>query len=164
MITAREFEVLAVTLRPKLVSSALPVVREDALAEDVAQDTLLKLWTIRNDLDRYRSVEALAMVMARHIAINATRGRRPQYCVELNETMATVQSPEEEMMQHEYAGYIDSVLASLPENSRTLITMRHIEGYDNQTIAAILGTSEGAVRTALSRARKRIAECFGIDS
>ena len=42
------------------------------------------------------------------------------------------------------------------------VGLRHIEGYDNARIASLLGTSEGAVRTAVSRARRRVAEAFGI--
>lgn len=64
------------------------------------------------------------------------------------------------MVRHEAAAEVDRILAALPESQQTLIRLRHVEGYDNASIAAILGSSEGAVRTALSRARRRVAEIF----
>ena len=45
-------------------------------------------------------------------------------------------------------------------SQQTLLRLRHIEGYDNTAIANLLGTSEGAVRTALCRARRRVALIF----
>ena len=56
MMTDSEFEILARELRPQLVASARAVVHDSATAEDVAQDALLKLWTMRADLDRCHNV------------------------------------------------------------------------------------------------------------
>ncbi len=163
MMTLREFEILARSLRPQLVRTALGVLRDSDAAEDVAQDTLLKLWTMRDNLGRYRSVEALASVMAHRMALNIVRANAPGRGVELSETMAISPSAEDELLARENGEYVDAVLASLPLPQQTLIRLRHIDGYDNATIAALLGSTEGAVRTALSRARRRVAEAFGID-
>lgn len=70
-----EFERMAPPLRKRIVSMVLGMsASADAdLADDVAQDTLLRLWTIRDKLDEYRSVDSLAMVIARHRAIDLLR-------------------------------------------------------------------------------------------
>ena len=162
MMTDSEFEILARELRPQLVASARAVVHDSATAEDVAQDALLKLWTMRADLDRCHNVSALGKIMARRMALNIIRGNTPGSTVEISEVDAATPSPEDEYLHRERGAYIDSVLASLPPAQQTLIRLRHIEGYDNARIASLLGTSEGAVRTAVSRARRRVAEAFGI--
>lgn len=165
MMTEKEFAQLAVELRPRLLRTASGVLGADAgTAQDVVQDTLLKLWSMRADIDRYRSVEALACVIAHRLALNVVRANTPGRFVELDQCAGAVDSPEDDMMARERTERVDAVLASLPEAQRTLIRMRHEQGYDNATIAALLGTSEGAVRTALCRARARVAALFGISN
>ena len=65
----KEFETIVPALRDRIVSLVgrmVPPGSGSDMAEDVAQDTLLRLWSRRDTLDSYRSVEALAMVMARN--------------------------------------------------------------------------------------------------
>lgn len=162
-MTRIDFETLALSLRPLIVRTARSIVGNGDEAEDIAQDTLLKLWSIRDSLDRYKSVEALVTVIARNYAINSLRlsGRMSSVPVEQLESVAVTElSPEEQMLIQEDKKHEEAVLARLPESQRILIRLRHVEGYDNSTIAAMLGSSEGAVRTALSRARRHVAELF----
>ncbi len=159
-MTTTEFEILARNLQPRLVRTARAIVGDEA--EDVAQETMLKLWSLRDSLDEYRSVEALAVLMSRRMAINAVRDRHPGRLTGLEEAQATVESAEEAVISRQRSEYVDSVLASLPDTQQTLLRLRHIEGYDNASIAQLLGTSEGAVRTALSRARRAVAKVFDI--
>lgn len=160
-MTKGEFEILARSLRPRLLRTARQYTDSDT-AEDVVQDTMLRLWSMRDSLDRYRSVEALAVVAAKRLALNELRRLRPELHAELGETGDTDPSAEELMIERQESQHLDRVLASLPDSQQTLVRLRHIEGYDNASIAALLGTSEGAVRTALSRARRRIAEIFNV--
>lgn len=159
-MNAKDFEILARSLRPGLVKAARRIVDNREEAEDVAQDVMLKLWSMRQELDRYDSVESLGYVMARRMALNVLRARRPSVEVEECSESPDEVTPEELMVRSETAAKVDFVLASLPESQQTLIRLRHVEGFDNAAIASILGSSEGAVRTALSRARRRVAEIF----
>lgn len=162
-MTRIDFETLALSLRPMIVRTARGIVGSGEEAEDIAQDTLLKLWSIRDSLDRYKSVEALVTVIARNLAINSVRlsGRTPSLPLEyLENAVAAELSPEEQMLIHEEQKQDEAVLAQLSESQQILIRLRHVDGYDNATIATMLGSSEGAIRTALSRARRRVAELF----
>lgn len=159
-MNARDFEILARSLRPGLVRTARRIVDNPDEAEDVAQDVMLKLWSMRDSLDRYDSVESLGMVMARRMALNVLRARHPSVPVEDCGESPDDLTPEEVMVRRETSTHIDAVLASLPESQQTLIRLRHVDGFDNAAIASILGSSEVAVRTALSRARRRVAEIF----
>ena len=161
-MTVCEFEIMARRLRPRLVQTALRVVADASTAEDVAQDTLLKLWSMRAELDRYSSVDALGAVIAHRLALNVWRSSRRNEKVDLPDTIAADGTPESDMLAGEQSAMLDSVLASLPQAQQTLIRLRHEEGFDNASIAALVGSTEGAVRTALSRARRRVAELFAI--
>ncbi len=153
-MNAKDFETLALSLRPGLVKAA----RQIVVSEDLAQDTMLKLWSMRERLTEYRSVEALARIIIRRLALNAVRQHHGAISLEDAAELSDAESPDTELERNENAARVDAVLAALPEAQQILIRLRHVEGYDNAAIAAVLGTSEGAVRTALSRARRRVAQ------
>ena len=69
-----DFEALVSRLRPAIYRTAITMTRDADTAEDIAQDTLLRLWQLRDRLDGYRSVDALAGVIARNLAIDHLRG------------------------------------------------------------------------------------------
>lgn len=162
-MTAKDFEKLANKLRPRLLSVAMRIVGNSAEADDVVQDCMLRLWSMRADLSGLRSPEAFASVMARRIAIDTLRRRLPRCEVEVSEAAdISIPSAEEDLMNRERDSSFNAILDALPDSQYTLIRLRHIEGYDNAAIAALLGCTENAVRTALCRARKRVAELFAI--
>lgn len=159
-----EFEQMAPKLRQRIVSMVrnLSAEADGDLADDVAQDTMLKLWTIRDRLDEYRSVESLAVVIARNRAIDLLRTAGSCDHVGLEEAgdLNTIPSPEESMISREEASGILKVMESLPSMQQTVIRMKHIEGLEISEIAAITGSSPGAIRVALSRARQSIKDIF----
>ena len=160
-MTAKDFENLARRLRPLMLSVALRIVGNADEADDVVQDCMLRLWSMLDRLDGLRSPEAFATVMVRRVAIDSLRRRMPRTEVEVSEAAdISIPSAEDELMNREREATFNTILDALPDSQYTLVRLRHIEGYDNAAIANLLGCSENAVRTALCRARKRIAELF----
>ena len=155
-----EFEKFVVSIRPTLLARAFSVVGDSDTAEDVVQDCLFKLWTMRGSLDEYNSPEALALTITHRLSLNAIRGRNSTVGLIDEVISGTEDSPEQEVIRSEKEHEINRVMAMLPDAQQALITMRHVEGLSNAEIAQIVGSSEGAVRTALSRARNRVAEIF----
>lgn len=155
-----DFEVLAKNLRPRLIARAHSIVSDKDICEDIVQDCLLKLWSIRDSLDEYTSPEALAMTITHNLAVNELRTKKTQ--LEINdEIIATVESsPEESIISEERNKDFDRTMSMLPESQQALIRMRHIEGMTIAEIAQVIGSKEGAVRTALSRARNHVAQIF----
>jgi len=159
----REFEQLAPPLRKRIVGmvTAMSAEAGSDLADDVAQDTLLKLWTIRDRLDEYRSVESLAMVIARHRAIDLLKGsNRDTIGLEDADIRESSPSPEQTVIDSEERHSLMSVIASLPSVQQAVIRMKHIEGLEVAEIARITGSTPGSIRVALSRARRNIKELF----
>lgn len=159
-----EFERMAPALRKRIVSMVLGMSADadPSLADDVAQDTLLKLWTLRDRLDEYRSVDSLALVIARHRAIDLLRETTGVTVglEEVNETASVTPSPEETVIRSESAGSLLDIIDPLPSVQQTVIRMRHIEGLEIADIALITGSTPGSIRVALSRARQNIKEIF----
>ncbi len=163
-MTTQEFEILACSLRPRLLKVAGQISGSSDEAQDIVQDTMLRLWSMRDDLGEYRSVEALAVLIAKRLALTAVRdSHHTDRCCLSEADAAGEEQPDDALISRQRTQYIDSVMASLPDTQQILLRLRHIEGYDNATIARLLNTSEGAVRTALSRARRRVAQVFNIN-
>lgn len=159
-MTTKEFEILALSLRPRLIAAAVRITGNNDEAEDAVQDTMLRLWSLGDRLDEVHSVDALALTITRRLAINALRRMNPGRHIELSDEVSSTPSAEETLIARQRREETDTILASLPDRQRILLRMRHVEGYDNATIARLLGSSEGAVRTALSRARRQVADIF----
>ena len=149
-------------LRPALLRTALKVLSDDDLAEDVAQDTLLKLWDMRDRLHKYQSVDTLAMIIARNKCLDIVRQRGRVINVSLDDFDATAPmlSPVDEMIDAEADDEADEILAQLPENQRFVLKMKHIDGMEVDEIASVTGSTPNAIRVTLSRARKRVLEIF----
>lgn len=156
-----EFERTIVPLRPRIVEFAARMTHSLDDADDIAQETMLKLWSMRHRLDGYASVAALAMTIARNKTID--RLRKPALNVELDcaSTLADSRLDPSQMIEDAEAdAEASDLLARLPEQMRTILTMRHVDGLDNSEIAALTGNREATVRVTLCRARRRIRELF----
>ena len=72
--------------------------------------------------------------------------------------MRTMDTPETELMSKEIAQTVNETVASLPEELRTAITLREIEGLSYEEIATLMNCPIGTVRSRIFRARETIAE------
>lgn len=150
---------MAREVRPLLVARARTITGDGAAADDIAQDALLRLWSMGERLDGYDNPRAVAMLMARNLAIDHLRRVRPSS--ELLEYMGTLQpSPEEQMILAEVPREVEAILSQLTPAQAVIIRLRHVEEMEIDEIAALIDSSPGAIRTALSRARSRLKEIF----
>ncbi|MBQ3606419.1 MAG: sigma-70 family RNA polymerase sigma factor [Muribaculaceae bacterium] len=154
-----EFEHIAKIIRPKLKNKAFLILHDEAEAEDIVQDALLKLWTIRNRLDEYQSIEALAMVIMQRLCLDVLKRRRND-TYKGEEPQEMEYSPHEELERIESGTQVDAILAQLPDKQSAILRMKHIDMLETKEIATILGMSEGAIRITLMRARNKVKELF----
>lgn len=155
------FKITVLPLRRKMLNFSRRLVEDTADAEDVVQEAFIKLWYIREKLDTYHSVEALAMQVTKNLSLDKIKLRKPQGTDLENVTLASdVASPDEQLEQRDTADCIRRLIAQLPTLQQTIIRMKDVEGYELTEIAEITATPVENVRVNLSRARKRIREQF----
>ena len=154
-----EFENIVKQIRPLLKNKAQSILQDDDVADDVVQDALLKLWAMRNDLDAYKSVEGLAIVITQRLALDVLKLRRcDTYCGE--ELSEYEESPFDEYVRKESEKRVDVILSKLPDRQSAILRMKHVDCLETKEIAKILGITESAVRITLMRARNKVKELF----
>lgn len=126
--------------------------------EDVAQDTMLKLWTIRDRLGDSCPPEAMASCIARHLCVDHLRRRRTVPLDPLTALTDGAPRPDREMETREQLLYVEQQLDRLPSTEHTVLHLRHVEGKTAEEIAAIAGISTASVAPLLSRARRHLLE------
>lgn len=129
-------------------------------AEDVAQETFLRLYKTLDHVDPTRPLEPWLV----RLAINAARSqltRRPQRREELlDEERAGGSSPYEDVHRGQLKEALDLAVATLGEREREVFVLRDLEGLEVTVIAEALGVSEVTVRRQSGDARRKVGEWF----
>ena len=155
------FEIEAQRMRPALLRMATHYTEDTDEAEDVVQEALIKLWFLREKLPEYRNIDALAMVITKHLCINQKRGKHlTTVTLEEGLTVESEKGPEQRLMSEERMQELLDMIATLPDLQQSILKMKHIEGMEVEEIARLTGSTPIAVRTNLSRARKKVREQF----
>lgn len=139
---------------------AYSVVRDAALAEDVAQDTMLKAWLALPTFRGESSIRSWIMRIAHNTAISTIRSRRafvtdPQ---DMPEAESAPQHSVERRVQDRHAmdEFVEA-LDELDDLSRSIVVLREIEGMAYDEIARVLDVPLPTVKTRLLRSRRRLS-------
>lgn len=124
-------------------------------AEDVAQETLLRLWQMRDD-PRLYNPEGYASTIARHLTLNQLRRKQPLPLDEHQAAELTVPSPLDLMLQREDERWLRQRIRNLPYTQHAILRLREVEHRSNEEIATILGIQPSSVNTLLARARRQL--------
>lgn len=159
---AGSFDELLRRHRVPLVHYFCRMVRDQALAEDLAQEAFLRVYNARH---RYRPDARFTTWLYRiatNLALNAirdTRGRQPQSGnVRPEDGEARLEfvdprvSVEQELIETDRGRMIRKAIESLPENQRAAVVLHKYQDVDYRQIAGILNVSESAVKSLLFRA------------
>lgn len=147
-------------LKDKLFRLALRITLNRAEAEDIVQETMLRVWNKRDQWAMYESVEAFCMTVTRNLALDSCGRKEPEpFTEEMGELLAT-ESPYEQLIQNEQLRLLHRIINGLSEKQRTLVQLRDIEGKSYREIAEITGYSEEQVKINLFRARQKIKQQY----
>jgi len=166
----RAFELLVVKYQRKLARLLSRFIRDPGEVEDVAQEAFIKAYRA---LPSFRGDSAFYTWLYR-IGINAAKnylvamGRRAPTTTEHDaedaesfddgDQLRDINTPENLLMSKQVAAVVNAAMEQLPEELRTAITLREIEGLSYEDIAEIMNCPIGTVRSRIFRAREAIAE------
>ncbi len=138
----------------QLLRIAYRILGNWADAEEVAQDVFLRLHRHGLDFPDDAALGAWLYRVTINRCVDRSRVARPTD--ELPELRANHPSAETEMLRDERKRLLTSALATLPAKERAAVVLREIEGLPTAEVAAILGSTEGTVRSQVSRAMTRL--------
>jgi RNA polymerase sigma-70 factor (ECF subfamily) len=166
----RAFELLVEKYQRKLARLLSRFIRDPAEVEDVTQEAFIKAYRA---LPAFRGDSAFYTWLYR-IGINTAKnylmamGRRAPTSTEVEaeeaegfeegEQLRDINTPESLLLSNEIAQTVNSTIEELPEELRTAIQMREIEGMSYEDIAKAMDCPIGTVRSRIFRAREAIAE------
>ena len=152
-------------LKNELFRLALRITLNRAEAEDVVQETMIKVWNRRDKWEEIESIEAFCLTICRNIAIDKMRKMENQnQSLSEGEHDAPDQSyssnPEEQAMQQDRMQLIRQLINQLPEKQRSVMQLRDFEGKSYKEIAKVMGISEEQVKVNIFRARQTIRQKY----
>lgn len=155
-----EFNQLVAKLKDKMYRLAYRVVKNEEEARDVVQESFIKIWNKREKLSEIENKDAYCMTITRNMGIDKLRGKKinasdidEQYGLE-----SDTANPERTLVAKDELSQVMKVVNALPENHRTVIQLRDIEGYTYKEISEMTGYSLEKVKVYLHRARTRLRQ------
>jgi RNA polymerase sigma-70 factor, ECF subfamily len=166
----KAFELLVVKYQRKLARLLSRFIRDAGEVEDVTQEAFIKAYralpSFRGDSAFYTWLYRIGINTAKNYLV--ALGRRAPTMTEVDneeaedieqgEQLKDMNTPEHQMMSRQIAETVNQTLQELPEELRTAITLREIDGLSYEDIAQIMNCPIGTVRSRIFRAREAIAE------
>lgn len=132
------------------------------LAEDIAQDTFVKLWENSAKIDK-RTVKSYLYTISGNLAINQLKRQQLQYkFINQQSDQSSFESPQFRLEMKEYEQKLQQVIAAMPSGSREVFLMNRIEDMKYKEIADTLGISVKAVEKRMSKALQIIREKLNV--
>jgi RNA polymerase sigma-70 factor (ECF subfamily) len=164
------FELLVAKYQRKLGRLLSRFIRDPAEVEDVAQEAFIKAYralpSFRGDSAFYTWLYRIGINTAKNYLV--AMGRRAPTTTEFDseeaenfedgDQLRDLNTPEAELMTRQIAATVNQAMEELPEELRTAITLREIEGMSYEDIANVMNCPIGTVRSRIFRARETIAD------
>lgn len=150
-------------LKDVLYRLALRITLSHEEAEDIVQDTLIKVWNRRDEWQTLESIEAYCMTICRNLALDAIKKKdNNNESLEqgIAETSYQTSDPHELMIRKDRIEMVKQLVNKLPEKQRSCLQLRDFEGKTYKEIAEILAITEEQVKVNIFRARRSIKQQF----
>ena len=152
-------------LKNELYRLALRITLNPAEAEDVVQETMIKVWNRRDQWDEIDSIEAFCLTICRNLSLDKMKKMTNQ-SQSLSEgehdtpDHSYSSNPEEQAVQQDRSTLVRRRISELPEKQRSVMQLRDFEGKSYKEIADIMAISEDQVKVNIFRARQAIRQRF----
>jgi len=157
---AETFKKVFIPYHQKLYRIAYRIVQDAANAEDIVQDTFIKLWNKRDEMEHIDNTEAFAIITLRNTSLDYLRKTKNDYHTTYDVDIPETASLSKQIELKDEASKVKYLINRLPDQQRQVMMMKHWDGYSDEEIEEATGLSAGNIRVILSRARKTIREQF----
>lgn len=160
-----DFNKDVIPLSNKLYRLALRMVHNEAEAQDITQETLIRLWLRRATLNVAADAEALGLTVCLNLAKDALSraGRNYEQIDNMDENFApdSSQNAIDALTANDRRNLIREIINRLPPRQRAVVQLRDIEGKSYREIAELMQLTEEQVKVTLFRARQSMKQHAG---
>lgn len=150
-------------LKNELFRLALRITLNRVEAEDIVQDTLIKVWDRRFEWESIDSIEAFSLTVCRNLSLDRLRKKENSNDsledVNIAEPVAS-SNPQDQMIQEDRVSLVRQIIDSLPEKQRSCMQLRDFEGKSYKEIAQVLDITEEQVKVNIFRARQMVKQKY----
>lgn len=150
-------------LKDQLYRLALRITLNTAEAEDIVQETLIKVWNKRDSWDQIGNIEAFCFTVCRNLSLDSIKRHDNQNKTlddKGSDQIDTSNDPFRQTIVNDQMDMVRQIVDSLPEKQRSCIQLRDFEGKTYKDIALILGITEEQVKVNIFRARQAIKQRY----
>lgn len=153
------FKEIFIPYHQKMYRIAYRILNDHGNAEDILQETYIKLWNKRDDIEQIENTEAYAIIVLRNTCLDFLR-RKKEYLPEFEVDVRQSGSLARDVEAKDELNQVRKLVDQLPDQQRLVMQLKHWDEYTDDEIEEITGMSQVNIRVTLSRARKTIREKF----
>ncbi|VAW27485.1 RNA polymerase ECF-type sigma factor [hydrothermal vent metagenome] len=159
-MSLESFKTRVLPVKDKLFRYTLRILKNEDEAKDVVQETFIKVWNKRDEMDKLENMEAWCVRVARNLALDKLKSKHNN-SVDIDnayDLQTSNQSPYSSAEQSDTMRSIHHFINQLPDMQKQIIQLRDIDGFSYQEISDILKQNLNTVKVNLFRARKQVRE------
>ncbi len=157
-MTQQEYEHMVPRLRPRLKDIGRQFFGNEEMAEDIAQETLMRLWMLRERIEPQMDIEPLAVRMAKNLCVSEWRKQKVRQGNVLQEALTDYEDIQRDVELKEEIARLKRAVSQLKPAEQRLFRMRHEAEMDIQQISTVTGIGVRSVSAMLSTAKRKLLE------
>ncbi|MCY4780307.1 RNA polymerase sigma-70 factor [Sphingobacterium sp. UT-1RO-CII-1] len=155
----RAFDIVFEKYRHKIYTFSVSILHEPALAQDVVQDVMIKLWQMEERLLEVKNLDQWLRVMTRNRTIDILRSKKhmsDQLSYFSCEEQLRDNTTQEQILYKDLQHILNRAIAGLPIQQQRVYQLIEVEGFNNKEVANELGLTPATVQTHLKLARRKL--------
>ena len=154
----QEYEHIVPELRPRLKDIGRQFFGDEEMAEDIAQETLMRLWLLRERIASLTDIKPLAVRMAKNLCVSEWRKQKVRQGNALQAEFPAHEDTQRNMELKDEIARLRQAVSQLKPAEQRLFRMRHEAEMDIQQISAVTGIGVRSVSAMLSTAKRKLSE------
>ena len=155
-MTQQEYEHMVPRLRPRLKNIGRQFFGNEEMAEDIAQETLMRLWMLRERIEPQTDIEPLAVRMAKNLCVSEWRKQKVRQENVPQEALTGHEDIQRDVELKEEVARLQKAVSLLKPAEQRLFRMRHEAEMDIQQISAVTGIGVRSVSAMLITSKRKL--------
>jgi RNA polymerase sigma-70 factor (ECF subfamily) len=152
------FEYILSFYEKAIYNYVLRIVRNSQNAKDITQETFIKVYTHRKDIDPEKNIKTWIFTIATNTAYDLLRGKKRKNEISIDEDDETISSLQTYYVQEGLISDVDKALTQINSEYRKVLVLFYQQGFEYKEIAEILGVPINTVKTHISRGKEQLKE------